>query len=100
MRKKKKMSLRKEIKPVNKKLSASKKAKHFSRGAAGSIRLDRRIYPKHAVEKTLNDFSEVANFKFREEGGYFVLELQAEEKSLLNEDLIDEFVNYMLGKIK
>ena len=61
------------------------------------IRLNKKFYTKTAIEKAEQAFSEICKVNKKEEGDYFEIQLETEEKI---EDIEKEFCNHVLVHAK
>ncbi len=60
------------------------------------IQLNREIYKKESIQKTIDDYSRLANFNLTEDGNYFIVQMDNidnDVKSVIK----DEFCNYLLS---
>lgn len=55
-------------------------------------RLSRRIYTRDALQNTINAFANICGARYTEEPDAFALQITAPQ-----EQLCDEFLNYVLG---
>ncbi len=62
------------------------------------LKLNKELYPKKSILKTIKGYEKIADFKLKEEKKYFLISGKIEKE---NEDLIkNEFLNFVLGVIK
>lgn len=63
------------------------------------IKLNKNIYDKKAIEKTIESFSHLADFVLGETGNYYIIKF-IKKMELDESDLMDEFSNYALYSMK
>jgi hypothetical protein len=62
------------------------------------LKLNKEIYPKKAVQKSLKDYKKIANFKLDEDLTYYIVsgKVPAQEEIIVK----GELANYILSAIK
>lgn len=62
-----------------------------------SVKLNKSIYDKTAINQAINDFSHLAKFKIKEDNNNYNIEIFEDESK---QNLKEEFCNYVLGLMK
>jgi len=64
-----------------------------------TIRFNRKIYKKKAIQSAIKDYKHLADFSIKQDSNYFKVELKNIDKDV-EEIIKDEFSNYVLSRVK
>ncbi|MBN1898319.1 MAG: HxsD-like protein [Spirochaetes bacterium] len=62
------------------------------------FKLNKEIYPKKAIRRSINFYKKIAKFKLKETKNYYIISGKVEKEK--EELIMNEFVNFVLGIIR